>query len=259
MSSGIVRRSRRELDIMREAGRIVAEVLDLLGSMIRPDLTTMEMDRAAFDLIIARGGIATFKDYAPPGMIPYPGHICVSINEEVVHGIPGPRKLKEGDLVSVDVGVTYRGFVGDAARTYIVGQAGRRETELVEVCRISLEKVVEIMRPGISVSDISTCVQTYVEQNGFSVVRDYTGHGVGHEMHLSPEVPNFVGSRFSRQNQPLQPGVVLAVEPMVNAGTYKVKTLKDRWTVVTADGQPSAHFEYSIAIVEGGCEVLTKI
>ena len=237
---------------------MVAMVLDLIESMISPGITTAELDKAAAALIKENGGIPTFKGYAPPGMTPYPGHICASINEEVVHGIPGPRKLKEGDLVSIDCGVTYRGYVGDSARTFIVGETDPASRKLVETCKGSLEAVIELLRPGVCVKDIGRCVQTYVESRGFSVVRDYTGHGIGHEMHLPPQVPNFVGGFYAMQNMPLPAGVVIAVEPMVNAGTYKVKTLRDRWTVVTADSEPSAHFEHTIAIVEGGCEVLTR-
>ena len=257
--TGIIRRSRRELDILREAGRIVAKVLGLMGEMVAPGVTTAELNEAALALIKENNGIPTFLGYTPLGMTPYPGCICASIDEEVVHGIPGPRKLKVGEIISIDVGVTYKGYVGDAARTFPVGNVSEEKQKLLDATRESLEAVQKMMKPGICVRDISWCVQNSVEPNGFSLVRDYTGHGVGHEMHLPPQVPNFVGSRHALQTVPLESGVVLAVEPMVNLGTHKTKTLKDGWTVVTADGKPSAHFENSIAIVDGGCEILTRI
>lgn len=247
----ITHKSQRELDLMRRAGRIVAEALDLMEKALRPGLATIELDRIAEKHIRRQGGLPAFKGYRG-----FPASICASINEEVVHGIPGLRRLKEGDIISIDVGVQYKGYFGDAAATFPVGKVSEAALGLMETTRGALEAAIAQAREGNFLSDISHAVQTYAESRGFSVVRNYVGHGIGTEMHEEPQVPNFGppgrGPRLSS-------GMTLAIEPMVNAGTWQVETLADDWTVVTQDGRLSAHFEHTIAIVGGCPEVLTAL
>jgi methionyl aminopeptidase len=242
-------KSTREIEMMREAGRIVAAVLLELERLIVAGVTTGALDRMAEKMIRRAGGEPAFLGYHN-----YPASICTSINEEVVHGIPGLRKLKEGDIISIDVGVRLKGYYGDAAATFGVGAVGPGAQRLMDVARRSLDQAIAAMRQGAHLSDISHAVQAYVEMNSFAVVRNFVGHGIGTEMHEEPQVPNFGPPG---RGPVLQPGIVLAIEPMVNAGGWEVEVLKDHWTVVTKDGSLSAHFEHTVALGDNGPEVLT--
>lgn len=247
----ITLKSDSQVKLMREAGRIVAETHKLLAGMIAPGITTQELDQAAEAYIRSRGAIPAFKGYNG-----FPATICASVNEEVVHGFPSLRKLQSGDIISIDIGAIKNGYVGDAAVTHPVGVVSPDKLKLLEVTAASLHEGIKAAVPGNRLSDISHAVQAYVEKHGFSVVRDYVGHGIGQEMHEEPQIPNFGRPGHGPR---LQKGMTLAVEPMVNMGTYKVKTLLDNWTVVTEDGQCSAHFEHTIAITASGPEILTVV
>lgn len=243
-------KSLHEIEKMRAAGKIVAEVFEVLRPNIVPGITTMELDKIAAEHIKKSGAICSFYNYNG-----YPGHVCISINDEVIHGIPGKRILNNGDIVSVDVGACIEGYHGDAARTFAVGKISDEAEKLIEVTEASFYKGIEFAKPGFRIGDVSANIQKVVEENGFSVVRDYIGHGIGNALHEDPEVPNFgTAGRGPR----LISGMTIAVEPMVNIGTYKVNTLSDDWTVVTADGKLSAHFENTILITNGNAEILTK-
>ena len=242
-------KSPREIEAMRRAGRITAQARALAGSMVAPGVTTLEIDKAVRRFIESQGAKPSFLGYSG-----FPGSACISVNEEVIHGIPGPRVLKEGDIVSIDVGAFIDGFHGDCAATYACGQISDEAKKLIEVTQQSFWEGMKFARPGQRVSDISHAVQQYVESNGCSVVRDFIGHGVGAKLHEAPEVPNFgPAGRGPR----LLPGMTLAVEPMVNAGDWRVKVLKDGWTTVSLDGSLTAHYENTILITEDGPEVLT--
>jgi methionyl aminopeptidase len=248
-------RSPREIECIRRAGVIVAETLMLCGGLARPGVTTEELDREADALIRKRNAISLFKGYRGSAKTPYPKSICTSVNEEVVHGIPGPRELRAGDIVSIDVGVRLGAYCADAAITVPVdGVSGQAQT-LLEVCRAALESGIAALRPGMRLSELSRAIQEYVESRNCSVVRDYTGHGIGREMHEDPQIPNYYGKGMPDPVLPL--GSVLAIEPMVNAGGRKVCKLENDWTVVTADHSLSAHFEHTVAITERGAEILT--
>lgn len=247
----IIFKSEREIQHMREAGRIVALALRAVREAVAPGVTTKDLDEVAREVITSHGAIPSFKGYHG-----YPGNICTSVNEEVVHGIPGSRKLQEGDIVSVDCGATYNGFVGDSAVTIPVGKIDPVSEQLLRVTEESLYQGIAAAIVGNRLSDISHAVQVYVEAAGFSVVRDYVGHGIGRNMHEDPQIPNFGPPGHGPL---LKPGMVLAIEPMVNVGTYKVRTLKDGWTVLTADGKRSAHFEHTIAITPDGPKLLTAL
>jgi methionyl aminopeptidase len=244
-------KSERELNYMKDAGRIVAEVHQELAKATKPGVTTQQLDEIAEDIIRKKGAEPAFKGYRG-----FPASICTSINEEVVHGIPGLKKLKNGDIVSIDVGTVINGYYGDGARTNPVGEVDNEIKRLLEVTEKSLEKGIEKAIANNRISDISHAIQKYVEENGFSVVRDYVGHGIGKNMHEEPQVPNFGKPGHGPR---LHPGVTLAIEPMVNMGTYEVETLEDDWTVVTKDRKPSAHFEHTIAVTEKGPQILTKV
>lgn len=252
----IVLKTSREIEILREANRIVAEILEAIGQMIAPGVTTAELDALAQKMINSRGAKAAFKGYRMRNQKPYPAAICASVNEEVVHGIPGPRVLKAGDIVGVDVGVVHKGFVGDAARTYPVDEVTPNAQELLKATEQSLYKGIKQAVAGNRLYDISAAVQAHVEEHGFSVVRDFVGHGIGRNMHEPPQIPNYKGSGW---NPRLQVGMALALEPMVNEGTWRIKLLDDEWTAVTADGKLSAHFEHSIAITDNGPLILSEI
>jgi methionyl aminopeptidase len=240
-------RSPQELELMREAGRIVAAVHTMIRQEVKPGITTGELDRMAEEVIRQAGATPSFKGYGPHGRQPYPATLCVSINEEIVHGIPGKRRLLEGDIVSVDVGAYYKGYHGDAALTVPVGKVSREAQRLMDVTEASLRAGIALITTGNRVSDIGAAIQKVVEAAGFHVVRDFVGHGVGKNLHEAPEVPNFgVGGYGPR----IKAGMVFAVEPMVNIGTWKIKELNDGWTAVTADGSLSAHFEHTIAATE---------
>jgi methionyl aminopeptidase len=240
-----------EIQLMKEAGRIVAETHLELQKAIAPGITTAELDLIAEKYIRAQGATPAFKGYHG-----FPASICASINEELVHGIPGLRKLKSGDIISIDVGAEYNGYYGDAAVTLPVGEILPEAQKLLQVTQEALRKGIEQAVINNRLSDISHAIQKFVEENGFSVVRDYVGHGIGRQMHEDPQVPNFGKPGFGPK---LKPGMVLAIEPMVNMGTYEVYTLQDNWTVVTNDKKLCAHFEHTVAITEEGPEILTKI
>jgi methionyl aminopeptidase len=244
-------KSADEIALMREAGRIVCEILDELEKAVAPGVTTWDLDALAEKLIYEKGAKPAFKGY-----LGFPSCLCASINEEVVHGIPSKkRKLAEGDLMKLDFGVVYRGFFGDSARTVPVGKVSREARALVETTRESLQKAIAAAVPGNRIGDISHAIQSYVEARGYSVVRSFTGHGIGRKLHEKPEVPNF-GEPGSGMK--LRPGITLAIEPMVNLGTWEVGLLEDDWTAVTLDSKLSAHFEHTVLITDKGPEVLTR-
>jgi methionyl aminopeptidase len=247
--AGIKLKSEDDLKLMRPACIIAGQVLDEIAAFIRPGLTTREVDNFAAEQMKAHGAKSAFLGYRK-----YPSHTCISVNEEVVHGLANERELRFGDIVSVDVGVTYKGFIGDNARTIAVGGCGVQAQRLMEVTEAALYKGIAAAVNGNRVTDISRTIQEYVEGNGFSVVREFVGHGVGRSMHEEPQVPNFVDRKM---NDKLRPGMTIAIEPMVNAGRPEVKILKDGWTVVTQDGSLSAHFEHTVLITEGEPEILT--
>lgn len=236
---------------MRQAGRIVAIVLEALGREIRPGITTGELDEMASRIIQQHGAQASFKGYRG-----YPASICTSINEEIVHGIPGQRVLKEGDIIAIDAGAIYNGFQGDAAVTLGVGKISAEARSLMETTRRALEAGIAKARKGAHLSDISAAIQACAESNGFAPVREYVGHGIGREMHEKPEIPNF---GEPGKGLILKPGMTLALEPMINAGDWRTRVLADGWTVVTADGSLSAHFEHTIAITDGEAKILTRL
>jgi len=247
----IILKSEQEITYMRDAGRIVAGALDQIQHAIRPDVTTGYLDQIAEDYIVKAGAKPAFKGYHG-----FPGTICASVNEEVVHGIPGLRKLKSGDTVSIDVGAVINGYNGDAAITIPVGEVDTKLQQLLEVTEQSLYAGIAKATTNNRLTDISHAVQSHAESYGYSVVRDYVGHGIGRNMHENPQVPNFgIPSRGPR----LKSGMTLAIEPMINVGTYEVETLSDGWTVVTRDRKRSAHFEHTIAITSQGPEILTKL
>ena len=247
----ILLKSEREIRCMREAGRIVALALDAVGKVVEPRITTQEQDEVARSTIVEHGARPAFK-----GLYGFPANICVSVNCEVVHGIPGSRKLAEGDIVSVDCGAEIDGFNGDSAITIPVGTVSPEIARLIEETRNALYKGIEQAIAGNRVGAISHAVQTYAEKAGFGVVREYVGHGIGRSMHEEPEVPNF---GFADRGPLLKAGMVLAIEPMINLGTRAVKSTDDGWTVVTRDGKPSAHFEHTVAIMPDGPEILTRL
>lgn len=240
-----------ELLIMQEANQIVAETLAELRKNVEPGVTTWELDRIAEDICSKRKAKPAFKGYRG-----FPASLCVSLNEQVVHGIPSKKcRLKKGDILSIDFGVDFKGFFGDSAITLPVGKIDKTKKRLLDVTRESLVRAIRQVQIGNRISDISAAVQIYVEQNGFSVVRQFVGHGIGTSLHEGPEIPNFVQDDRSPR---IVEGLVLAIEPMVNAGTYKVKVLRDGWTVITADKKPSAHFEHSVAATVDGPLVLSS-
>lgn len=247
-------KTQKEIDFIRDSCRIVAETLRLVSSNVKPGVTTFELDRIAEDYIRSNDAIPAFKGYSQGGLPGFPGSICTSLNDEVVHGIPGEVKIQEGDIISLDVGVLKNNYYGDAATTVAVGKISNVKKKLLEVTEKSLQLGIEQAKSGNRVHDISAAIQEYVEQNGFSVVRDLCGHGVGKFLHEDPAVPNF-GKRGTGSK--LKKGMTLAIEPMVNAGGYEVITSSDGWTVLTADGSPSAHFEHTILILDDLPEILT--
>jgi len=234
---------------MRQSNRLVAQVLRKLKEAIKPGISTKELDQIAERSIRKGGGTPAFKGYRG-----YPASLCVSVNEEVVHGIPGPRRLKEGDIVSLDLGVYLHGYYGDAAITVPVGKVSQEATMLQEVTQQALYKGIEQARSGKRLFDISHAIQSWVESFGLSVVRDFVGHGIGRDLHEDPQVPNFGPPHHGPR---LLPGMVLAIEPMINIGTWEIKVLRDGWTVVTSDGSLSAHFEHTVAITDAGPDILS--
>ena len=251
----IKRKSPSEIAIMREAGRVVAGAHQRVREAIEPGRTTLDLEQIALEHIRSEGGESAFKNYRG-----FPGSICTSVNEEIVHGIPSRRILREGDVVSVDIGVRYKGYIGDMALTYPVGQISDEAQDLLDVCQKSLEGAIEQVGPGRPLSDVSRSIQSYVEERGYSVVREYTGHGVGREMHEEPQVPNYVNGGWPFDPK-LKPGTVIAIEPMVNCGTFETdKIVRQGWDVIiTRDRKLSAHFEHTVAVTEDGHLVLTRL
>ena len=242
-------KNEQELACMRQACKITAAARALAGEMVRPGVSTKQIDKAVHDFIVSQGAKPSFLNYNG-----YPASACISVNETVIHGIPGGYILQEGDIVSVDVGAYYKGFHGDCAATFPCGEISPQAQKLIDVTKQSFFEGIRFAKRGYRVSDISHAIQTYVESNGFSVVRSFVGHGVGAQLHEEPEVPNFgAAGRGPR----LLPGMTLAIEPMVNAGTHEVRILKDGWTVVTTDGKLSAHYENTVLITDGEPEILT--
>ncbi|HEU4835818.1 MAG TPA: type I methionyl aminopeptidase [Pyrinomonadaceae bacterium] len=247
----IIGKSRKELEKMRAAGRLVGQVLAHLRSMVQPGITTLEIDRAAEKMIRDAGALPTFKGYNG-----FPFSICASVNDQIVHGFPSDYVLKDGDIFSIDCGATLEGYVGDTATTVPVGEVDEDKLKLIQVTEECLERAIQQCRPGNHLGDIGWAVQQHAEANGYSVVRDYVGHGIGRRMHEDPQIPNYGRPGLG---QKIKAGYVFAIEPMVNQGTHFTKVLADGWTVVTMDGKPSAHAEHTIAITENGPEVLTLV
>ncbi len=240
-----------EVEKIRASARIVAEALQLAGTLVVPGVTTAEIDSRIEELIRSRGAVPSFKGYRG-----YPAATCISVNEVVVHGIPGTRRLQEGDIVGIDVGALLNRYHGDGARTFPVGAIDAEAARLLEVAEGALHAGIAAIRPGGPLGAVSHAVQSHAEANGFSVVRDLVGHGIGRSLHEEPQVPNFGPATAGPM---LRPGTVLAIEPMVNAGTWEVKTEADRWTVVTLDGKLSAHFEHTVAVRDDGPEILSRL
>jgi methionyl aminopeptidase len=255
----ITLRSRREIQMIRRAGAVVAKVLSKLQEYAKPGVSTAQLDDLAVQMTVAAGAIALFRGVpCPGGGMPFPGAICASLNEQLVHGIPSPAViLRQGDILSVDFGVKLDGYCGDAAVTFGIGSVSPQKQKLMDITRRLLDIAIENAAPGVLWSSIAGKMEDCAKQAEFSVVRDFVGHGIGTEMHEDPKVPNFVSRDLLRNDILLREGMVLAVEPMVNAGKYAVRTLSDGWTVVTRDGKCSAHFEHTLAITPSGCEVLT--
>ncbi len=247
----IIIKTKREIDKMRNAGRLVGKTHDFLKKLIVPGITTKELDKAAEEYIISHNGIPAFKGYHD-----FPSSICTSVNEEVVHGIPGLKKLKNGDIISIDIGTIVEGYCGDGAVTYAVGDISSEAKRLIKVTEKSFFEGIKFAKKGNRLSDISNAIQNYVEKNGFSVVRDFVGHGIGQKMHEAPEIPNFGPPGLGPR---LTPGMILAIEPMVNQGSYHVKILEDNWTTVTVDNKLSAHYEHTVLITDGEPELLTVV
>ena len=247
----IIGKSRKELEKMRAAGRLAGLVREALRRMTRPGVTTLELDAAAEQMIRAAGALPTFKGYHG-----FPYSICASVNEQIVHGFPSHYELQEGDILSIDVGATLNGFVGDTATTVPVGRVRPDRLQLISVTEECLERAIKECWPGRHLGDIGWAVQTHAEAHGYSVVREYVGHGIGRRMHEDPQIPNY---GTPGKGTKIKAGYVFAIEPMINMGTHHTKTLADGWTVVTVDGQPSAHVEHTIAITEEGPEVFTRV
>jgi len=247
----IHRRSPKEIDLMRSAAKVLIETFHIVEKMVKPGIKTIDVDKAVEKFIVKSGARPAFKGYRG-----FPGSCCISIDEVVVHGIPNRRVMKEGQIVSVDIGVELNGYFADAARTFAVGTLSAEKKKLVEVTVDSLQRGIEQAIEGNRISDISRAIQNWVEQEGFSVVRDLVGHGIGSSLHESPEIPNYVDAKRGPQPQ-IQSGMVFAIEPMVNSGNKRIKFLSDGWTVVTSDRKPSAHFEHTVAITNDGPDILT--
>lgn len=245
----IIVKSPREIVLMREAGKIVASVFTALQPHIKPGVTTKELDRIAEKTIRDQGAIPSFLGYGG-----FPGSICTSVNDTLVHGIPDNTKLKEGDIISIDVGAIYKGYNGDAARTYLVGKVTEEAERLVRVTEESFFEAMKIIKPGIHLSDISYTIQEYCEKHGYSLPRDYTGHGIGRDLHEDPAIPNF---GLPGHGPILKEGMCLAIEPMVNQGRHNTKVMSDDWTVKTVDGKLCSHYENTIVVTKDGYEILT--
>ena len=243
-------KTNREIEIIKANGRILVKTLEFLGEKIKPKVKTKELDRLAEDFIRKQGAYPAFKGYRG-----FPAAICVSIDDEVVHGIPGERVIEEGQVISVDIGVFKDNYYADGAFTFAVGQVSDQAQRLIQITQEALKRGLEFVREGGFLSDISYAIQSFVEKNGFSVVRDLVGHGIGMNMHEEPQIPNFGPPG---QGPILKRGMVLAIEPMVNAGSFEIETREDNWTIVTKDGSLSAHFEHTVAVTENGAMILTE-
>lgn len=250
----IICKSPREIELMRIAGRITAGALKLAKELAKVDVTTDYLNTEVEKYILDYGGIPVFKGYRG-----FPKSICTSINEEVVHGIPGPKRLRSGDILSIDVGVEYKKYVADAAITIPIGEISEDARRLMDVCEKSLNLAIDVIQANIRLSVISRTIQDYVEKHGYSVIRNYTGHGIGRKMHEDPQVPNFVSKSLLEADEILMSGVTLAIEPMICMGTCETEVLKNRWTVITKDRKLSAHFENTVVVTEDGADVLTRI
>ena len=248
----IVRKSEREIEIMRKAGKIVAEALAMAREVAKEDVSTDDLNTRLEEYVLQKGGIPVFKGYRG-----YPKSICASINEEIVHGIPDQRKLRNGDILSVDIGVEFNKYVADAAITFPIGEISEEAESLLHVCEEALNKAIEKTCANNKLSEVSKSIQDYVESNGLSVIRDYTGHGIGRQMHEDPQIPNFVSKELLKADEILLQGMALAIEPMICIGKYDTEVLKNKWTVVTKDRKLSAHFEHSVVVTENGAEILT--
>jgi methionyl aminopeptidase len=253
----VTRKSRQEIAKMRQAGRIVAEVLALVELELKPGVTTGHLDRLAERHIRASGAIPSFKGYGGPRN-PFPASLCISIDDEVVHGIPGERAIRAGQIVSIDAGAIYEGWHGDAARTFIVGDSSNGAAKLVETTRLAMMAGIAAAVPGNRIGDISAAIEDIARPSGYGIVRQFVGHGIGTEMHQDPQVPNY-RTRGSQAYLELVPGMCLAIEPMLTLGTHEVAIKPDHWTVVTTDGSLAAHFEHTIAVTEHGPEILTTV
>lgn len=250
----IIVKNPKEIELMRRAGKITAAARALAGEMVIAGVTTQKIDKAVREYIVSEGGKPAFLGYNG-----FPKSVCISVNDEVIHGIPGSRTLRDGDVVSVDVGAEKDGFLGDCAATFIVGQGTQEARRLVEVTRGSFFEGLKFARVGYRISDIARAVQSHAESNGFSVVREYVGHGIGSRMHEDPEVPNYVESPRRGADPRLIAGMTIAIEPMINAGAAAIRVLRDGWTVVTADGKLSAHYENTVLVTNGEPEILTSV
>jgi methionyl aminopeptidase len=250
-------KSKSEIELMKRAGEIVAIAHENIKQAIKPGITTLELDKIAEETIRKYGAVPSFKGYkGMPGSVDYPASICASVNNEVVHGIPGLKALKDGDIISVDIGAYINGYHGDAARTLAVGNISEKARRLIEVTRQSFYEGIKNAVTGKRIVDISIAIQEYVEKHGYSVVREYVGHGIGRDMHEAPQIPNY---RTRERGPRLEPGMALAIEPMVNEGSFHVKLLENKWTVVTSDGMLSAHYENTIVVADSEPIILTKL
>jgi methionyl aminopeptidase len=251
----VTRKSRREIEKMRTAGRIVAEVLALVESELRPGVSTAHLDRLAELHIRSAGAVPSFKGYGHRSN-PFPASLCISIDDEVVHGIPGERLIREGQIVSVDAGAIHDGWHGDGARTFVVGAVGPEVTELIDTTRLAMMAGIAAAVPGANLGDISAAIEDAATPGGYGIVRQFVGHGIGTEMHQEPQLPNY---RTGVRGMKLVPGICLAIEPMLTLGSHEVSIKPDGWTVVTRDGSLAAHFEHTIAVTENGPEILTTV
>ena len=250
MSGCIYVKSPREIELMRQAGKITAGARSIARQAAAAGVTTKQIDKCVHEFIVKSGAVPSFLGYGG-----FPGSACISVNDEVIHGIPGKRKLNEGDIVSLDVGATFKGFVGDCAGTFPVGKISDEAQKLIDVTRQSFFEGIKFAKPGYRISDIGAAIQDYVESHGFSVVREYVGHGVGRELHEAPEIPNYRSGR--RPDPRIVKGMTLAIEPMVIIGSHEIAVLDDDWTVVTCDGSWAAHYENTIVVTDGEPEILT--
>ena len=248
----IITKTPREIQLMRTAGKIAAGARELAGTLIQVGATTRSIDRAISKYLAEQKAIPTFLGYRD-----FPANICISVNEEVIHGIPGARKLMQGDVVSVDIGATKNGYIGDCAATFIAGKGNSETENLIKITRECFYEGLKHAKPGNRVSDISRAIQQHAEANGFSVVREYTGHGVGKKLHEPPEIPNYIEIPRKNKDPRLLPGMTIAIEPMINAGGPEILILKDGWTIITADSSPSAHYENTVLITDNEPEILT--